>query len=37
MINKIENLKISELKDTKFIHPIRVTFEQMVKTKVGKQ
>ena len=33
MINKIENLKISELKDTKFIHPIRVTFEQNGKNK----
>ncbi|MEZ4694506.1 MAG: NUDIX hydrolase [Aliarcobacter sp.] len=33
MINKIENLEISELKDTKFIHPIRVTFEQNGKNK----
>ena len=28
MINKIENLKISELKDTKFYSSLKVTFEQ---------
>ncbi len=33
MINIIENLEISELKDTKFIHPIRVTFNQNGKDK----
>ncbi|MBY0540856.1 MAG: NUDIX hydrolase, partial [Campylobacterales bacterium] len=33
MINVIENLEISELKDTKFIHPIKVTFNQNGKNK----
>ena len=33
MINIIENLEISELKDTKFIHPIKVTFNQNGKDK----
>lgn len=33
MINIIENLKISELKDTKFIHPVKVTFKQNGKEK----
>lgn len=33
MINVIEDLKISELKDTKFIHPIKVTYNQNGKNK----
>ena len=33
MINIIENFKISELKDTKFIHPVKVTFNQNGRTK----
>jgi UDP-sugar diphosphatase len=33
MINVIENLQISELKDTKFIHPIKVTYSQNGKDK----
>lgn len=33
MINVIKNLKISELKDTKYIHPIKVTFNQNGKDK----
>lgn len=33
MINIIENFKISELKDTKFIHPVKVTFFQNGKAK----
>ncbi len=33
MINIIEDLKISELKDTKFIHPVKVTFNQNGKEK----
>ncbi len=28
MINVIENLEINELKDTKYIHPIKVTYSQ---------
>ena len=33
MINIIEDLKISELKDTKFIHPVKVSFYQNGKEK----
>lgn len=33
MINIIENLEISELKDTKFIHPVKVTYSQNGKNK----
>ena len=33
MINNIENLEISELKDTKFIHPVKVTYSQNGKNK----
>jgi len=33
MINIIENFKISELKNTKFIHPVKVTFNQNGRTK----
>lgn len=33
MINIIEDIKISELKDTKFVHPIKVTFNQNGKNK----
>ena len=33
MTNIIENLKISELKDTKYIHPLKVTFLQNGKNK----
>lgn len=33
MINIIEDFKISELKDTKFIHPVKVTFSQNGKAK----
>lgn len=33
MINIIENLEISELRDTRFIHPVRVTFNQNGKEK----
>lgn len=33
MINVIENLQISELKDTKFIHPVKVTYSQNGKNK----
>jgi UDP-sugar diphosphatase len=33
MINVIKNFKTSELKDTKFIHPIKVTFNQNGKDK----
>ena len=33
MINIIENFKISELSDTKFIHPVKVTFNQNGKDK----
>ena len=29
MINVIEDLEISELKDTKFIHPVKVTYNNM--------
>ncbi|MBP6162857.1 MAG: NUDIX hydrolase [Aliarcobacter sp.] len=33
MINIIENFKTSELSDTKFIHPVKVTFNQNGKDK----
>jgi UDP-sugar diphosphatase len=33
MINVIENFKTSELKDTKFVHPVKVTFNQNGKDK----
>lgn len=33
MINVIEDLEISELKDTKFIHPVKVKFKQNGKNK----
>lgn len=33
MINIIEDIKISELRDTKFVHPIKVTFNQNGKNK----
>jgi UDP-sugar diphosphatase len=33
VINIIENLEISELKDTKFIHPVKVTYSQNGKNK----
>lgn len=33
MINVIEDLEISELKDTKFIHPVKVTYNQNGKSK----
>ena len=33
MINVIKNLEISELSDTKFIHPVKVTFNQNGKDK----
>ncbi|RXJ82929.1 NUDIX domain-containing protein [Arcobacter cloacae] len=33
MINIIKDIKISELKDTKFVHPIKVTFNQNGKNK----
>ena len=33
MINIIKNLEISELKDTKYIHPLKVTFSQNGKSK----
>lgn len=33
MINVIENLEISELKDTRFIHPIKVKYNQNGKNK----
>ena len=33
MINIIENLEIFELRDTKFIHPVRVTYNQNGKEK----
>ena len=33
MINVIKDLKISELKDTKYIHPLKVTFLQNGKNK----
>ena len=33
MINIIENLEISELKDTRFIHPIKVKYSQNGKNK----
>ncbi|MDZ7819991.1 MAG: NUDIX hydrolase [Aliarcobacter sp.] len=33
MINVIENFKISELTNTKFIHPVKVTFNQNGKDK----
>ena len=33
MINVIEDLEISELKDTKYIHPLKVTFSQNGRNK----
>ena len=33
MINIIEDLEISELKDTKFIHPVKVTYNQNGKSR----
>ena len=36
MINIIENFKTSELSDTKFIHPVKVTFNQNGKDKTWK-
>ncbi len=33
MINIIENIKIDELKDTKFIHPVKVSYSQNGKNK----
>ena len=33
MINVIKNLEISELSNTKFIHPVKVTFNQNGKDK----
>lgn len=33
MINVIKNLKISELTDTRFIHPVKVSFNQNGKDK----
>ena len=33
MINIIEDLEISELKDTKFIHPVKVSYNQNGKSK----
>ncbi|MBP7769785.1 MAG: NUDIX hydrolase [Aliarcobacter sp.] len=33
MINIIKNFKISQLNDTKFVHPVKITFEQNGKEK----